>query len=113
MATMQKFGLDFVGDIPWGTHLCQFYENKHGLIDILVPYFAEGLRSNEACVWVTSEPLKEEEATAALEKVVPDIVQFIEKGQLFILPYTEVHMKGGTFDADRVMRGGSRKKRKR
>jgi len=103
MTTARKFGLDFVGDIPWGTHLCQFYETKQDLIDILVPYFAEGLRSNEACVWVTSEPLKEEEAFAALEKVVPDIVQFIEKGQLFFLPYTEVHMKGGTFDKDRVI----------
>ena len=103
MTTARKFGLDFVGHIPWGTHLCQFYETKHDLIDILVPYFTEGLRSNEACVWVTSEPLKEEEAATALENVLPDITQFIEKGQLFILPYTEVHMKGGTFDADRVM----------
>jgi len=103
MTTARKFGLDFVGDIPWGTHLCQFYESKHDLTEILVPYFAEGLRSNEACVWVTSEPLKEREAAAALEKVVPDIAQYIEKGQLFILPYTEVHMKGGTFDADRVI----------
>ena len=103
MTTARKFGLDFVGDIPWGTHLCQFYDNKHDLIDILVPYFAEGLRSNEACVWVTSEPLKEKEAATALERVIPDIIQFIEKGQLFILSYTEVHMKGGTFDADRVI----------
>ncbi|HXY87497.1 MAG TPA: MEDS domain-containing protein [Candidatus Acidoferrales bacterium] len=58
----RKFGLDFVGDIPWGTHFCQFYETKHDLIDILVPYFAEGLRSNEACMWVTSDPLGVEEA---------------------------------------------------
>jgi len=103
MTTTRKFGLDFVGDIPWGMHLCQFYNTKHDLIDILVPYFAEGLRSNEACVWVTSEPLKEKEAVTALEKVIPDIVQFIEKGQLFILPYTEVHMKGGTFDKELVI----------
>ena len=80
-----KFGIGFVGDIPWGTHFCQFYETKHDLTEILVPYFAEGLRSNEVCMWVTSEPLKEEEAFAALEKVVPDIAQFIEKAQLFIL----------------------------
>jgi len=103
MTIARKFGLDFVGNIPWGAHLCQFYETEHDLIDILVPYFAEGLRSNEACVWVTSEPLKEEEAFAALQKIVPDSTKFIEKGRLFILPYTEVHMKGGTFDADRVM----------
>jgi len=102
---VRKFGIDFVGDIPWATHLCQFYETEHDLTEILVPYFAEGLRSNEACMWVTSEPLEEEEAAAALEKAVPDIDRFINNGQLLILPYTEWHLKGGTFDADRVMQG--------
>ncbi len=105
MATEQKFGMDFVGDIPWGTHLCQFYETKRDLSDILVPYFAEGLRSNEACMWITSEPLGVEEATAALKKAVPDIDRFIKSRQLIILPYTEWYFKGGTFDADRVLQG--------
>jgi len=105
MTTTRKFGIDFVGDIPWATHLCQFYDTKHDLTEILVPYFAEGLRSNEACMWVTSEPLEEKEAAAALEKAVPDIDRFINNGQLLILPYTEWHLKGGTFDADRVMQG--------
>jgi PAS domain S-box-containing protein len=105
MATVQKFGIDFVGDIPWGTHLCQFYETKHDLSDILVPYFAEGLRSNEACIWITSEPLEVEEATAALKKAVPDIDRFIKSGQLAILSYTDWYLKDGTFDADRVLQG--------
>jgi hypothetical protein len=48
MVIEQKFGTDFVGDVPWGTHLCQSYETKHDSSDILMPYFAEGLRSNEA-----------------------------------------------------------------
>src|ERR1019366_4301429 len=105
MATVQKFGTDFVGDIPWGTHLCQFYETKHDLRDILVPYFAEVLRSNEACIWITSEPLEVEEATAALEKAVPDIDRFIKNGQLLILPYTEWYLKDGTFDPNSVLQG--------
>ena len=103
MATVQEFGTDFIGGIPWGTHLCQFYETKQDLSDILVPYFAEGLRSNEACIWITSEPLEVEEATAALEQAVPDIDRFIKNGQLLILPYTEWYLKDGTFDIDRVL----------
>jgi PAS domain S-box-containing protein len=105
VAALPKFGIDFVGDIPWGAHLCQFYETKHDLSDILVPYFAEGLKSNEACVWITSEPLEAEEATAALKKAVPDIDRFIKNGQLLILPFTEWYLKDGTFDADRVLQG--------
>ncbi len=102
---MRKFGLDVVGDIPWGIHLCQFYETKHDLAEILVPYFAEGLRSNEACMWVTSEPLEVDAAKAALANAVPNIDWFIESGQLLILPYTEWYLKGGEFDADRVLKG--------
>ena len=111
MATAQKFGIDFVGDIPWGTHLCQFYETKSDLIDILVPYFVEGLQSNEACMWVTSEPLHVEEATAALAREVPNLDTFIKSGQLLILPYEEWYLKGGMFDADRVLEGWVEKER--
>jgi PAS domain S-box-containing protein len=98
-----KFGLDFVGDIPWGTHLCLFYDTKEDLIDILVPFFAEGLNSNEACVWVTSEPLAVQAATAALATVVPRLDAFTRSKQLRILPDTEWHLKGGVFDPDRTV----------
>ncbi|MGZ4912771.1 MAG: MEDS domain-containing protein [Halobacteriota archaeon] len=105
MTALRKFGVDIVGDVPWGTHLCMFYATKDDLAEILVPYFAEGLRSNEACMWVTSEPLEHDEALTALARAVPNVDQFLESGQLLMLPYTEWHMKGGTFDADRVMQG--------
>lgn len=105
MTTSPNFGLDFIGAIPWGTHLCQFYDTQSDLIDILVPYFAEGLRSNEACMWVTSEPLEVEEATAALAQEVPNLDTFIKSGQLLIIPYKEWYLKDGTFDANRVLEG--------
>ena len=105
MATIPRFGLDFVGDTPWGTHLCVFYETKDDLRDILVPYFAEGLRSNEACVWVTSEPFLLDSAREALAEVVGNLDPFIKSGQLLMLPFTDWHMKEGTFDADRVLQG--------
>ena len=107
--TLRKSGIEVVGDIPWGTHLCQFYETKEDLCDILVPYFAEGLRNNEFCMWVTSEPLGVEEARVALQKAVPDLEQYVKKGQIEILPYTGWYLLGGEFDADRVLEGWVKK----
>jgi PAS domain S-box-containing protein len=98
-----KFGPDFVEDIPWGTHLCLFYDTKEDLIDILVPFFSEGLNSNEACIWVTSEPLTVQAAIAALATVVPRLDAFTRSRQLRILPDTEWHLKGGVFDPDRTV----------
>ena len=63
---LRKSGIKTLGHVPWGTHLCQFYNTKQDLIDILVPYFAEGLKNNEFCMWVTSPPLDVEEAKTAL-----------------------------------------------
>jgi hypothetical protein len=59
---IRKTGIDLLGEVPWGTHLCQFYQTKKDLIDILVPYFKAGLESNEFCMWITAEPLSAQEA---------------------------------------------------
>ncbi|MCK4786057.1 MAG: MEDS domain-containing protein [Desulfobacteraceae bacterium] len=56
-----KMGSDFIGDVPWGTHMCQFYRTKDDLTDILVPYLKVGLENNEFCMWITGELLDEKE----------------------------------------------------
>jgi hypothetical protein len=35
----RKSGIELVGDVPWCTNFCQFYQTKDDLTDILVPYF--------------------------------------------------------------------------
>ena len=100
-----KSGLKIVGDVPWGTHFCQFYETKEDLLDVLVPYFRAGLEANEFCMWVTSEPLSAEEAKAALGAVVPDLKKRIAGGQMEILDYRQWYVLNGKFNADRVLQG--------
>lgn len=102
---LRRFGNDLVGLIPWGAHLCQFYETKQDLIDILVPYFAEGLRSNEFCMWVTSKPLEVREATEALREAVSNLDEYISRKQIEIISYDDWYMLDGKFDSDRVLQG--------
>jgi len=99
----RKTRLDLIRDAPWGTHLCQFYKTKEDLMDILVPYFKAGLENNEFCLWVTSEPVSEEEATNAMKKAVPDFDRYLKKGQIEILPHSEWYLKGGVFNLQRVL----------
>ncbi|HII79201.1 MAG TPA: PAS domain S-box protein [Methanosarcina sp.] len=100
---LRKSGIDIIGDVPWGTHFCQFYQTREDLIDILVPYFKAGLENNELCVWITSQPLEIEEAKEALKLAVPDIDVYLEKGQMEIIPYTHGYLKEGIFDPERVV----------
>jgi PAS domain S-box-containing protein len=109
--SLRRFGCDLVGDVPWGTHLCQFYENKQDLIDILVPYFVEGLKNNEFCMWVTSPPLGVEEAREALSKVLPNLGEYFSKGQIEIIPYDKWYLLDGKFDSNRVLQGWVQKEK--
>ena len=102
---MRKTGIDIIGDVPWGMHLCQFYQSKEDLLDILVPYFKAGLENNEFCVWVTSEPLSEKEAKKAMRKAVPDFDYYLEKGHIEIIPYSEWYLKDDAFNLKRVLNG--------
>jgi PAS domain-containing protein len=100
---IRNSGIDIIGDMPWGTHFCQFYQTTEDLIDILVPYFKAGLENNEFCMWITSQPLGVEGAKEALRSVVPDLGVYLEKGQIEIIPYAHWYSKEGTFDSERVI----------
>jgi PAS domain S-box-containing protein len=105
MGVLRNSGIERIGDTPWGTHFCLFYETKEDLTDILVPYFKAGLQNNEYCMWVTSDPLGVEEAIESLQKAVPDIDAYLDKKQLEIIPYTEWYVKDGGFISKRVLNG--------
>jgi len=101
----RKTGIGILGDASWGTHFCLFYHTRQDLIDILVPYFKAGLENNEFCMWVTSEPLNAEDAEKSLSQAVTNLDDYIKKGQIEILDYTDWYTKSGAFEADRVLDG--------
>ena len=99
----RKTGINILGDAPWGTHFCQFYQTKEDLLDILVPYFKAGLENNEFCMWVTSDPLSKEEAENALRKAVPDLDQYLKRKQMEIIPHTMWYVKDGSLNLKMVL----------
>lgn len=103
-------GIPCVGPLPWGTHFCQFYDSRADLADTLVPYFKAGLENNEGCLWVTSEPLGADQASAALRTAVPDLDRRMREGQIEILDHRQWYTRKGHFDADEVLAGWIAKK---
>lgn len=100
----RKTGIDVLGRMPWGTHVCLFYQTRKDLIDILAPYFKAGLESNEFCMWITCEAVSEKQAKEALRKAVPDCDKYFKRGQIEIVPYTEWYFKEGTFDLQQSLK---------
>lgn len=104
-ASLRKTGLGVLGDMPWGTHMCLFYETKNDLFDVLVPYFAAGLQADEYCIWAVSEPLTVEDALQELRRRISRFDSHLDRKQIEILPGREWYLNGGEFDMLRVTGG--------
>jgi hypothetical protein len=81
--------------IPYGLHMCHFYERQEDLAAALVPYFTAGLRSNERCIWITAEPLDAASAAQALGKTGLDVDSLTRAGALVIRDHADWY---GTVD---------------
>jgi len=102
-AGARKTAIEAVGDVPWGTHFCQFYRGRQELVDILVPYFKAGLENNELCLWITSEPLNAGDAHRALKDQVRNLDDHVAAGRIEILDCRQWYTRSGSFDCDEVL----------
>jgi signal transduction histidine kinase/CheY-like chemotaxis protein len=104
-------GVPGLGEVPWGSHFCHFYESRDDLADTLVPFFKSGLERNEVCLWVTSEPFRAAEARGALGTVVGDLEEREAAGQIEIIDHDEWYLRHGKTDARRTLDGWIRRER--
>src|SRR2546427_11978910 len=102
---MRKTGIDVVGDMPWGTHFCLFYETKADVLDTLVSYCSAGLKSEEFCLWVVSEAVTVDEDKNALHQAVPELDRYLADHSIEIVSARDCYLQGDTFDLKRVMGG--------
>ncbi len=105
---LRDSGIDVVGAMPWGTHLCHFYDTKEDLLETLVPYFKAGLKSKEFCFWVVSD-VTEQEAIEALRQATPDLERHFADRSMEIVSDRAWYLGGGPKDLDRVIRGWNEK----
>src|SRR4030081_3424470 len=75
-------GIEILGNIPWGGHLCVFYETKLDFFDIMVPYLSAGLENKEFCLWILPPPVPQQEALEALKRGVPDLDRHLSNGDI-------------------------------
>ena len=102
---MRRAGIDVVGDIPWGTHFCLFYDTKADLLETLVCYCKAGLQSQEFCLWVVAPPVTREDALEALRQAVPSFDRYLPDGGIEIVPARDWYLQDGAFDLNRVIAG--------
>lgn len=102
---LRRTGIRTIGDLPWGAHICLFYETPQDLIDIHVAYFGAGLEDGEFCIWALSDPVSREDAIEALYQGIPNFSRYLEAGAIELIPGYEWYLEGKEFDAQRVTGG--------
>src|SRR4030095_1448107 len=100
---MRKSGIEVLGDMPWGTHFCLFYETKEDVLETLVSYCKAGLEDHEFCLWGVSKPITVDEAGNALKRAVPDLDRYLADRSIEIVSATDWYLDGGSFDLNRVI----------
>jgi DNA-binding CsgD family transcriptional regulator len=102
---LRETGIGPTGNLPWGAHICLFYETKRDLLDANVAYFRAGLESNEFCVWAVSDPISEEDAAKSLGRALPNFDRYLAERRIEILPGYDWYLKGNEFELQRITRG--------
>jgi PAS domain S-box-containing protein len=103
LTEMRKTGVEVVGDMPWGTHFCLFYETRADLLETVVCYCKAGLENQEFCVWVVAEPLTVADARQALKGAVPGLDRYLADHSIEIVTARDWYLQEGTFDLNRVV----------
>jgi hypothetical protein len=86
-------------NFPANTHICHFYKNKEDLLELMIPYFIEGLRNGEFCLWGVSDPLTVASAYLVLDRALDGkLASHVGKGQIEIFDVSQLYGTG-VFDA--------------
>ena len=102
-APLRDSGIRDLGEVPWGTHFCHFFETKDDLLETVLPFFTAGLEAKEFCLWVVEEPLTEEEARNALRRTVPDLERFLADGSIEFHEARQWYSSAGAIDLEMLI----------
>jgi hypothetical protein len=85
-----------------GDHICVFYRSDDGLLELLTPYIAEGLRKGERCFCV-QQPHIAKRIQDDLRFIGMDVDSLIASGAIEFHTIRQVYFPGGAFDPHRML----------
>ena len=83
-------------------HVCAFFANDDEEYRVLLPFIQEGFLSGDKAVHVVNPEQRQEHLSRLAEKGI-DAAAHQRSGQLEVHDNTEVYLRGGHFDQDRML----------
>ena len=90
-----------LSELKSGDHLCSIYNSQEEQFKVIIPFMIIGLEKNEKCIYIVNENTKEEMIDAFCKS--SDITKYIKSKQIEFLAETQVYLKNGFFDPDKLI----------
>jgi DNA-binding CsgD family transcriptional regulator len=104
-SSLRRTGITPLTLLPWGSHICMFYETVDDLLETQAGYFGAGLSDNDLCVWAMPESMDCDRALETLRRAIPHFDTYLGNGAFQLIPASEWYLSENEFDARRVIRG--------
>ncbi len=95
---MRKPGIEYLSEIPWGTHISCLYNTDKDLTSLLVSYFRAGLQNNEFCLFIYSDQRAANESIQHLSGKIPGFQDYCSKEQVEFINYRDWYLKYSDLD---------------
>jgi|GEM_PF-779662 len=92
-------GLETMPELPWGTHLCQFYKTADDLLSVALPFIKAGMENNEYCLWVAWEPVDTARVLEAMAGQLPDPTILFGSHQIEVASHCTPDFRKGPFQS--------------
>lgn len=96
--SLRSTGMPLLDLLPWGAHLCLFYETSRDLIEANAGFFRAGLADNEFCFWVLPDQIDRGTAIAGLRERIDGFDDLLSAGAIELVPATEWYRRGTPLD---------------
>ena len=78
-------GIPGIGPVQANLHMSHFYMKREDLVDAMIPFLKAGLENGERCLWITTDPLRADDAAAELAKAVPGLDAMLREERILII----------------------------
>jgi DNA-binding CsgD family transcriptional regulator len=95
---LRQTGILPLGALPWGAHICLFYETPQDLIEATASFFRAGLTNNEFCFWALSDEVSRDQAIAGLREKIGDFDDYLAAGAIELVPGDDWYHGADAFD---------------
>jgi len=100
---IRKSGIQIIGDIQWGTIICQFYKTRQDLLNNFIHYLKAGLDNNEFCVCISSKGFSKKKIIDLLKLYIPKFNVYLKREQIEFIAGNKWCQKGKKFNEQLVI----------